>query len=178
MRYIQILASIIFLSSCASKDVTPESVRRLNSENYWNLVSVESFTDGGSVVHTFLNGEGEVIHIWTDGSFSSPDTRRFYLKSSYNDRNAIEVIEGSEFEQKLITLLESCNNYSCLPDNHSIESMCSTLKEIMQDRHLPNPYKPERQLIPVKNNNQKSIDNKLKKKVVEPGGGAYRENVR
>ena len=85
----------------------------------------------------FLNGKGEIIHLWAQtpvGMISSK--RQFYLKRTYNDPEAIEVLPGSALEQRVLRLLDS---YESRPEIKIPASYPKRFSALLRDRNLPFP---------------------------------------
>ena len=76
------------------------------------------FTDGGSVVMGFINGNGEVLYVFFDYSIGSSHDPKAYrkckLQRNYNDKRAVEIPPGSELECKVISLIEKAECHEVL----------------------------------------------------------------
>lgn len=134
MKSLLLVLCCLLAVSCSKND-TPEAL--LDSSKYWDYAYSGIFGDGGSVALGFINENGELIYLWVDSPLKSPDQRRFYLQSTYNDPEAKEVMEGSLLEIKILNLLTTSHTYTFLkphlPD-------INLIIEIIQDRKRPFPH--------------------------------------
>lgn len=109
----------------------------LQEDTFWTLVSGDTFADGGSVALSFINSDGQIIHLWAQGSSGSDaGPRRFFLKRTYNDPQPVEVVPGSSIEERVLTLLES---FQRRPYVNIPESYPKHFVSMLRDRKHPFP---------------------------------------
>jgi len=132
-----IIAISLSIFAFGDAEETKDSIRILKESRYIQFINIAAFTDGGSVSYTFLNDSGEVIHIWEDGSLSTRTIpRRFYLKVRYDEKNPIEIKQGSELEKRILVLIKESSKYGQLfPQSpHTFESLRDGLMNELKTR--------------------------------------------
>ena len=117
MRY-SILILCLLGAGCREEAPGPDAtaeraldpVQLLESDDFWSYRTTAAFTDGGSEALGFINGNGEILHVWFDYSMSmKKDYRPCYLKRSYDDKQAVEIPRQSELESKVMARIETAH---------------------------------------------------------------------
>jgi hypothetical protein len=111
------MLTMLLLVSCketnnSSATPEPSSIANLELDGFWMYRTADMFTDGGSVVMGFINGNGEVLYVFFDYSIGSSEAkgyRKCKLQRIYNDKGAVEIPPGSELEDKVISLIEKAH---------------------------------------------------------------------
>lgn len=130
-RMVQFLVLCLVLASCSPASERT-SVDVLHSSGYyWELVHPEFFSDGGSVALGLLNSNGELIFLWAHSTWDKPGKQKLYLKLNYNDPNSIEIIEDSDLERAISTILESIVIRPYLDD---FIPLVDAFKSVLSDR--------------------------------------------
>ncbi|MCP5537308.1 MAG: hypothetical protein H7A51_13890 [Akkermansiaceae bacterium] len=120
-RYLTLMSVLLVLSACRDAEEEPVlekegAIELLDRGKYWSYRTSDMFADGGSVIMGFINGNGEIIYVWFDFSIGGEkyDYRRCFLQESYNDPDAVEILQGSDLESKVITLIEESRSHEAL----------------------------------------------------------------
>jgi len=128
-----ILFLLLLLVSCkesGSKGETSTSgaIQDMKLDGFWTYRTADYFWDGGSFVMGFINGNGEVLYVFFDYSLNmSKNYRPCWLKRTYNDSGAVEILPGSELERKVLTLIENADYCS-----KELEAMLPSRSEAMR----------------------------------------------
>ena len=143
MKYLAFIL-ILSLFGCANIQTeqytsAPKIEDILYSSEYLDFVSAIGLVDGGSLIYSFLNDNGDIIHLFEDNSMRSrenDDYRRYFIQRNYTDKAAVEIIPGSELEKKIIELL---TNYQGINEpfpgpRYSQKSSCEQFATRMMDR--------------------------------------------
>jgi hypothetical protein len=110
---------MLLFVSCKESDSksvasTPNAIAQLDLDGFWQYRTADYFLDGGSVVMGFINGNGEVLYVFFDFSMGTHEYRECRLQRTYNDKDAITILPGSDLERKVITLIENAHSIEVL----------------------------------------------------------------
>ena len=121
-----LICVLLALPACSPKpNVAPPSKTAydlLQNDTFWTLAFGDAFADGGSVTLSFVGRDGDIIHLWAQAPLNATaPTRQFYLKRTYNDPNAVEILPGSPVERRVLELLTSYQHRSqvSIPDSYA-----------------------------------------------------------
>jgi hypothetical protein len=133
------------MAACSPKPVAqpspPTAFDLLQADTFWTLAFGDSFMDGGSFVLGFIGSDGQIIHVWAQARRDpTASDQRFYLKRTYNDPAAVEVLPGSPIEARVIELLTS---HQRRPDLGIQESYARHFIAMLRDRRRPMPQMKE-----------------------------------
>lgn len=132
-----VIFSTLGCSSCSTEQMGKSSAKVLISSERFHLVDIARVTDGGSMVYSFLNEQGEVLHLWEDNSIPSRGSdRRYYLKIKYDDLARVEVLRNSLLERQVLDMLEKCSRTrdSFPPVPHTLDSILNDLGTYLRNR--------------------------------------------
>ena len=100
--------AIVACSPKPAASPTKSAFDLLQEDTFWTLAFGDAFGDGGSFTLSFIGSDGQIIHIWAQARRDpTASTQQFYLKRTYNDPKAIEILPGSPVEARVIELLTS-----------------------------------------------------------------------
>jgi hypothetical protein len=100
------------IAACSPKAAAPPLPKTafdlLQADASWTLAFGDAFLDGGSFTLSFIGSDGQIIHVWAQARRdATASAQRFYLKRTYNDPDAVDVLPDSPVEARVIELLNS-----------------------------------------------------------------------
>ena len=109
----------------------------LQADTFWTLAFGDAFADGGSFSLSFIGSDGQIVHVWAQSPHDrTSSAQRFYLKRTYNDADAVEILPGSAVETRVIELL---NSYHRRPQIQIQDSYAKHFIVMLRDRKRPFP---------------------------------------
>jgi hypothetical protein len=133
-RKFPILLLALTIAACAPR--TESAWDLLNKKDTWTLAGGDEFADGGSLCLSFINRNGEIIHLWAQAPVpGKPELgRSFFIQRTYDDPKKIEVLPNSKIENEVLSLLTSYRRRSwvTIPDSYPTSFAAS-----IQDRRHP-----------------------------------------
>jgi hypothetical protein len=148
--FLGVIALAITIVGCSSffkQEQAYSAVNVLASSDHFYLVDIAGVTDG-SVIFSFLNEDGQILHLWEDSIGWKGQDRRYYLKIRYNDPVAVEISHNSSLEGQVLKMLEECSRLrdSFPPVPHTFDSILDDLGMHLRNRHrresIPKPPAP------------------------------------
>ena len=133
------------IAACSPKAAAPPSSKTafdlLQQDTFWTLAFGDAFADGGSFTLSFIGRDGQIIHVWAQARVDeAASAQRFYLKRTYNDSDAVEVLPGSPIEARVIELLTSHHRR---PEIGIQASYAKHFIAMLRDRKRPFPQAAE-----------------------------------
>jgi hypothetical protein len=143
---LSLLASLLLLAGCGGGGSGPESIALLDTSKTWTLSWLENLPQARAVILGFVNEKGRVLYVWAERGRKESDPNTYYLKVSYSDPSALEILAGSGLEKRVITLLKDHRK------NARLDAYPPVFVELLQDRSKPIPSAEEWEKIGAKTN--------------------------
>ena len=142
------ILAFLAIVACSHKATAPPKTASelLRDDTFWTIAFGDAFGDGGSTSLSFIGSDGQIIHIWAQVRREpTAAPQRFYLKRTYNDPDAVEILPGSPLEARVIELLTSHQHRSdyTLPKSYPKHYIA-----MLRDRKRPFPRDDEWQTDP------------------------------
>ena len=136
------IIAILFLCLGACLPIKNRDARStqdiIMSSKEWELVDARSLSDGGSIIFSFKNENGEFINLWEDNSIPSKKyARRYYLlvKDNISDGVDVEIKHGTLVENQILEIIKQCSvRKSERWPSHMIKATCDYLSARLKDR--------------------------------------------